>query len=119
VAEDDEAFAYVVNRHLTEHGYKVLTARDGAAALEMSRSEKGPICLLLTDVNMPIMNGVELAAHVRIERPLTLILFMSAEPQVVAVIQKSFDLTKLIAAIDALIGESNRRFGQPEEGSTG
>jgi DNA-binding NtrC family response regulator len=46
---------------LTEHGYTVLTASDGEDALRVAERHAGPIHLLLTDVMMPRMNGLELA----------------------------------------------------------
>jgi PAS domain S-box-containing protein len=57
VAEDDPSVRALVKSVLERNGYRVLVAEDGLAALELARSEKGHIDLLLTDVVMPGMNG--------------------------------------------------------------
>jgi two-component system cell cycle sensor histidine kinase/response regulator CckA len=52
---------------------------DGEHALEVSRGYSGPIDILLTDVKMPKMDGVELSARIIKERPGIKILFMSGK----------------------------------------
>jgi len=42
-------------------GHDTVTAQDGAEALEILMREEGPIDLLLTDIRIPIMNGIALA----------------------------------------------------------
>jgi two-component system, cell cycle sensor histidine kinase and response regulator CckA len=59
----------VVKIALTNAGYEVLAAVDGAHALELSRSFDAPIHLLLTDVCMPNLSGPELAKTLSLERP--------------------------------------------------
>ncbi len=54
---------------LAREGCAVLTANDGAEALEICTQFTDPIHLLLTDVNMPRLDGLELASRVRRERP--------------------------------------------------
>ena len=56
---------------LSREGYTVLTAADGVAGLEVSRSYPHPIDMLLSDVQMPRMNGIQLAQHIAKERPET------------------------------------------------
>jgi DNA-binding response OmpR family regulator len=65
---------------LTRAGYKVLDAVDGEQALEVSRQYTGPIDLLLTDVKMPKMDGLQLSAQISRERPGIKILLMSGRP---------------------------------------
>jgi CheY-like chemotaxis protein len=62
---------------LTQTGYKVLEARDPADARLICEQFKGPIHLMLSDVVMPMMSGVELADCLRPLRPEMKILFMS------------------------------------------
>ncbi len=70
-----------VARITLEHdGYFVLTADDGENALLLSRQYPGPIHVLLTDIVMPRMNGVELSRHISAERPGTEIVYMSGYP---------------------------------------
>jgi PAS domain S-box-containing protein len=75
---EDEAPVRALARKLLERlGYKVLEAGEGTAALETARRHAGPIHLLLTDVVMPGLSGVDLAARVAALRPDTKVLFMS------------------------------------------
>jgi CheY-like chemotaxis protein len=62
---------------LTRNGYRVLVASNGAEALEKSRNHKGPIDLLVTDVIMPEMGGIELAQKLSSERPGILLVYTS------------------------------------------
>jgi PAS domain S-box-containing protein len=69
VAEDDEPVRNVACEILRGAGYRVLEARHGTEALRIARQHPGPIDLLVTDLVMPEMNGVELAEHLRALRP--------------------------------------------------
>ena len=80
VAEDEPAVRALVVEVLRRHGYDVLEAVDGAAALELAALHGGPIHLLLTDIDMPRLNGQELHRKLRAERPETRTLFMSGLP---------------------------------------
>jgi CheY-like chemotaxis protein len=77
LVEDDEAVRSVARRALARFGYQVLSASRGLEALEVAASYKGTIDLLLTDIMMPGMNGVEVAAAVSRLRPGLLVFFMS------------------------------------------
>lgn len=65
VAEDDRHISRVIALWLQRGGHQVLTATDGAKALELIRAESPD--LLVTDVNMPVMDGLDLLAAVRAE----------------------------------------------------
>jgi PAS domain S-box-containing protein len=77
VVEDEDDVRNIVVRILARHGYGVLAAEDPAVALSVSRAHAGAIDLLITDMVMPIMNGVELADQLARERPDMPVLFMS------------------------------------------
>jgi CheY-like chemotaxis protein len=79
VAEDEPVVRNLVRLMLSKQGYAVLTAKDGQEALEVCEKFKDPIHLLLTDVKMPRMNGLQLAKRVREQRPEIKVLIMSAE----------------------------------------
>jgi CheY-like chemotaxis protein len=64
VVEDDELVRLTIVRHLRAGGYRTKEASSGAAALELMRQEGAPD-LLLTDMTMPDMNGLELIAQAR------------------------------------------------------
>ena len=81
VAEDEPGLQRLVARVLTNAGYRVLMAEDGAAALGLARAHDGDIALLISDVVMPKMGGLELASVLLQERPGMRALFMSGYPQ--------------------------------------
>lgn len=61
VAEDDEAVRAFLEKAFELDGHEVLTAEDGAMALEVLVEEGGAFDLLLTDIQMPVMDGIALA----------------------------------------------------------
>jgi two-component system NtrC family response regulator len=65
--DDDESVRRVVEYNLREDGYQVVTAADGRSGLQ--RFQEASVDLVLTDVRMPEMNGVELLAHLRAMQP--------------------------------------------------
>jgi CheY-like chemotaxis protein len=79
VADDDVLVRNLINVVLTRAGYTVLLASDGEEALELSRHYAGEIHLLLSDVVMPRMGGIQLAAVIRDERPTTRALLISGK----------------------------------------
>ena len=80
LAEDDVGLQFFVWRLLKADGLTVLTAGDGKAALEASRNYPGSIDLLLSDVGMPRMDGLELCKSIAAERPGITMPMMSGEP---------------------------------------
>ena len=79
IAEDEAVVRNLVRLMLSKEGYATLTANDGQEAMEICEMFKDPIHLLLTDINMPRMNGLKLAERIRELRPDTKIMIMSAE----------------------------------------
>jgi two-component system cell cycle sensor histidine kinase/response regulator CckA len=77
LVEDEEALLDLTAERLTQQGYTVLKAHDGAHALELESSHKGTIDLLLTDVMMPKIGGLTLARSMAKLRPRVRIAFMS------------------------------------------
>jgi DNA-binding response OmpR family regulator len=69
VAEDDVVVRNLVNRVLTRAGYLVLVACDGIEAMEVSARYRGQLDLLISDVTMPRLGGVELVRQLRASRP--------------------------------------------------
>ena len=77
LAEDDELVRNMTCIILSDYGYRVLAAENGAAAISIFESTEEPIHLLLTDVVMPGISGRELADRLTRLRPETKVLYMS------------------------------------------
>ena len=69
VAEDDVVVRNLINTVLTRSGYTVLLACDGIEALQISRRHTGQIDLLLSDITMPRLSGLQLVKQLREDRP--------------------------------------------------
>lgn len=77
VAEDEEMVRQLACEVLTTYGYKVLPAANGGSAFLVCEKHEGRIDLLITDVVMPEMSGLELSARLRMLKPELKVLFMS------------------------------------------
>jgi two-component system cell cycle sensor histidine kinase/response regulator CckA len=77
VAEDENILRQVICLLLQAYGYKVLEAYSGKEALKIGEEFEGPIHLLLTDVVMPGMNGIELASRLQKRHPEMRVFYMS------------------------------------------
>lgn len=77
VVEDEDLLMSLVRRALTDSGYRVLTASNGAAALDLIRDESPSLELVLTDVVMPLVGGLELADELATILPDVPVLFMT------------------------------------------
>src|ERR1700748_3079688 len=61
IADDEASMRALVARAIAMDGHETVTAQDGAEALEILTREDGAFDLLLTDIQMPIMDGIALA----------------------------------------------------------
>ena len=77
IADDEETIRTLVARALAMDGHKTVTAEDGAEALDILTTENGAFDLLLTDIKMPIMDGIALALSVARDFPDLTILLMT------------------------------------------
>jgi signal transduction histidine kinase len=77
LAEDEPALRALTRHVLQLHGYKVLEAENGTAALRAAEGYDGPIHLLVTDVVMPAMSGRQLAEALVVLRPEMRVLYLS------------------------------------------
>jgi CheY-like chemotaxis protein len=77
VVDDDPGVRKVTTLLLERNGYTVLCATNGIEALMLYASYGARLDVVLTDVDMPEMNGIELAARIRASHPAAKILVMS------------------------------------------
>jgi two-component system cell cycle response regulator CpdR len=111
IAEDEEALREMCGRALSTAGHEVKTACDGGEALDVLQREAGRFDLLLTDIRMPVMDGIALALGAARDFPELTILLMTGyadqrerahglDALIHDVIQKPFSLPVLRAAVE-------------------
>ena len=77
LAEDEESLRELVSRALTMDGHEVVQNSDGAEALDALTRDGGRYDLLLTDIRMPVMDGIALALSAARDFPALPILLMT------------------------------------------
>lgn len=126
--DDDEALRVAISRSLTAAGHEVIEAAHGGPAL--ARLAAGGIDLILTDLLMPEVEGMELLAAVRRRWPAVPVLVMSGgftaglfpgasadylrmaqQLGAARTLAKPFDKAALLAAVEACLEESKRSRG--------
>jgi len=112
LAEDDESMRGFLERALAKAGYEVIAFANGKEAHE--RLQEEPFSLLLTDIVMPQMDGIELALRASELDPQIKIMFItgfaavtlntnSRAPKNARVLSKPFHLKDLVREIDRLL----------------
>jgi two-component system cell cycle response regulator CpdR len=120
IAEDEEGLRRLVARALSQDGHAVVTANDGAEALDVLTREQGGFELLLTDIRMPIMDGIALALAAARDHPHVSILLMTGyadqrerasglDALIHDVITKPFSLATIRTAVRDAIAASAKR----------
>ena len=121
IVDDEPSVVEVVSLYLKKEGFRVLTARDGKAALAAVR-EANP-ALLVLDIMIPEIDGLKVLAAVQAENPETAVIVLSARRQEVDRIYglelgaddymtKPFSPAELVARVRAVL---RRIGGQPAE----
>ena len=114
IADDEESMRLLVARALALDGHATVTAEDGAEALEILSREPDAFDLLLTDIQMPVMDGIALALTAARDFPdLTILLMTGFADQrerthglsaiVHDVITKPFSVAEIRAAVAAAL----------------
>jgi DNA-binding response OmpR family regulator len=112
VAEDEVMIRNLVTILLQRKGHIVLSASDGQEGLEISRKYPGTIDLVITDVKMPRLNGLDLCTHLLEERPGIKVIVMTGEEMSEIVVRnvnlpflpKPFDGDALLERVQAILG---------------
>jgi two-component system, cell cycle response regulator CpdR len=113
LAEDDESLRGFLERALERAGYQVVSFANGRDALD--RIQQEPFTLLLTDIVMPLMDGIELARRASEIDPQLKIMFITGfaavtlnngmeTPPDARVLSKPFHLKDLVREVDTLLG---------------
>jgi CheY-like chemotaxis protein len=114
IAEDEEALRDLVRRALMDAEHSVTTAADGGEALDILCNEDGAFDLLLTDIKMPVMDGIALALAAARDFPKVTILLMTGyadqreranglDALIHGVIAKPFSLAEIKAEVAAAL----------------
>jgi DNA-binding NtrC family response regulator len=124
VAEDEDSLRSLVARALSLDGHDVTTAQDGAEALEVLTSDSGRFELLLTDIRMPVMDGIALAlAAARVDPRLSILMMTGYADQrerasdleavVHDVVEKPFSLGIIRTAVNGALAAGARNHKGP------
>ena len=119
IAEDEEALCALCARALATDGHEVKTAGDGSDALELLVRDEGRFDILLTDIRMPIMDGIALALAAARDYPDLTILLMTGyadqrerayglDALIHDVISKPFTLAALRTTVDEALAVKAR-----------
>jgi len=113
VAEDEPHAAEAVADYLARKGYRVSVASDGLAALERHRED--PADLVITDVRMPRLGGVELIRELRRDTPGLPVVLMTGHVEFeesdelqggpLVILKKPIRLAELAAEVARLVGD--------------
>lgn len=116
VVDDDERVTRLLRANLTQAGYQVQTAPNGAEAMRLLLQE--PFCLVISDVEMPEMDGLALVALVRADTllqnlPVVLLSAHDSDDDMMSGLLKGADLyltkpfqpTELLTAVSRLLSE--------------
>jgi CheY-like chemotaxis protein len=112
VADDEETIRALISLVLKSSGHEVLTAANGLEAVALFRSYRSHIDAVITDLNMPVMDGYELVRMIRHDRPDARILCMTGFteglcPPGAMFLHKPFGPNELRTAVDRLIHFKN------------
>jgi len=112
LAEDEDAMRLYLTRALENAGYEVVAVDRGTAALPLLKDQA--FDLLLTDIVMPEMDGIELAQHCAEIRPDTKVMFITGfaavslkatrEAPHAKILSKPFHLRDLVGEVERIFG---------------
>jgi len=119
IAEDEEPLRALIKRALAEEGHLVVATADGSEALDVLQSEGSGFDLLLTDIKMPVMDGIALALAVARDFPKLPILLMTGyvdqrervsglEALICDVISKPFAVAEIKFAVASALAKGKR-----------
>jgi PAS domain S-box-containing protein len=115
--DDDRSVREMVTPTLLEHGYRVVSAANGPEALALLRRDAKDIRLVMTDLAMPEMDGLELLGILRASHPELPVILMSGTlepgkdqlpPGARAFLAKPFQLEQLLGAIAGALERTSR-----------
>jgi two-component system cell cycle response regulator CpdR len=119
LVDDEASLRDLVGRGLSSVGHVITAAADGGEALDILARERGAFDLLLTDIKMPIMDGIALALATARDYPSLTILLMTGyadqreradglDALIHGVVTKPFTLAGIRSEVEAALAAGNR-----------
>jgi PAS domain S-box-containing protein len=116
LVEDEEMLRTIIQSNLVAYGYTVMIAGDGKEAVELYRKHRNEIALVLTDIGLPVMSGIEEFHHLKMINPAVKVIIASGyfEPDVrmelyaagaIGFIQKPYVMNDLLMKIREVLDE--------------
>ena len=109
IVDDDVNFCNTLSKVLAKKGYEITTSNSGTSALEIVKNN--PVDMVLMDIKMPVMNGVETYKKLKVLKPGIRVILMTAfsvedlikdaiKEGVYSVIHKPFDINTVMNMIE-------------------
>lgn len=118
VVDDEENTRLALTRLLAKEGYDVKTAANGSEALNQIRSQ--PVELIITDLNMPVMNGLSFLRELNREQPASNVIMITAYGEVESYLEAlnlgAFEYLNKPVKLDELKKVMRKMFHEPPEG---
>ena len=114
VADDDLPIRTFIREILVDEGYDVLVAADGNEAVALSRAHPGVIDLMLTDLQMPHLDGLSAFHRISAERSEMKVLFISGDPfraqfsERWPFLSKPFRLHEMLTTVHAILEDARQ-----------
>ena len=128
VVDDDPDIVQVLKRGLEQNRFLVNAFTNPEEALQSFKSDAESYCLVVSDIRMPVLSGIQLAKRVKETNPNVKVILMTAfeirdsefskvfpSTSVDGFVQKPIGIRELSNKILSIIGESKRREGDKEE----
>jgi two-component system OmpR family response regulator len=126
VVEDDRTLLDVLKYNLVKEGYNVVTATDGAQALEIARSQKPGLIVL--DIMLPELNGLEVCRILRKDMTVPILMLTAKGEEIDKIVglevgaddymTKPFSMRELLARVRAMLRRTRMTGLEPAEEET-
>ena len=126
IVEDDQTLLSALKYNLTKEGYNVVTATDGARAIEVARSDKPELVIL--DIMLPELDGFEVCRILRREMTVPILMLTAKNEEVDKIVgleigaddymTKPFSMRELLARIRAMLRRADMAEWKPTDKDT-
>jgi CheY-like chemotaxis protein len=114
VVDDESAIAQIARQTLEAHGYRVLTAANGAEAVELFAAHRGEVRAVLTDMMMPVLDGAATIRALRALDPGVRVIAANglatarpaSSPEVAAALPKPYTAAALLETLRLVLAKS-------------